>query len=142
MRSFFLFFLSCLCCGFRTAFAQDCWVGTNNNQSASGYPPQETACLNQPGFVCQLEQTKPQGYYNLLCTNDATCQAVLSDFNNDPGLSPYTQVICCSTNLCNSYPGQPGTLSSPSPYPTRGLQNNLIIIAYIGTCSLFELFWR
>jgi hypothetical protein len=113
MISFLFFvFLWCSCWGPPRAFAQDCWVGTNNNQSVSGYPPAETPCLNQPGFVCQLEQTRPQGYYNLLCVTDAVCQAVLGDYDANPSLSPYTRVICCSTNLCNSYPGQPGTLSS------------------------------
>lgn len=92
--------------------SQNCWVGTSNNDSTSGYPPTSTTC-DQPDFVCQLEQTLPDNYYTLLCSKNTVCQAALSDMETNPG-TLYTNVICCHNDLCNSYPGQPDTSSGVS----------------------------
>jgi hypothetical protein len=88
---------------------RDCWVGSSSNTSMY-YPPTDTLC-DVSTLVCQLGKTKPDGVYSLLCADATACQLELTNLNANPDASIYTELICCDTELCNAYPGQPNVSS-------------------------------
>lgn len=122
---FFLVLIGLLC---SPVVSQNCWVGTSDNTSITGYPPVSETC-DQSGFVCQLEKTKPNGYYILLCSTSAVCQAILNDMTSNPSGSIDTEVICCNNDNCNYYPGQAGTPGSSGNTERGNVLLSLVCVA-------------
>jgi hypothetical protein len=111
--------------------AQSCWYGFSN-ATYGQYPPTEQVC-DQVGFECQLSKLVPYGTYEMVCVDTAVCQAILINFNANPNESGYESVLCCDTNLCNYYPGQPGTpAASKGTVDRKALAWQILGVALVG----------
>eukprot|EP01127_Copromyxa_protea_P010253 TRINITY_DN2487_c0_g1_i1.p1 TRINITY_DN2487_c0_g1~~TRINITY_DN2487_c0_g1_i1.p1 ORF type:complete len:144 (-),score=32.06 TRINITY_DN2487_c0_g1_i1:45-476(-) len=80
-----------------------CWDGVSTTQSYQ-YPPLAIVC---PGAtdVCRLMKSTEYDFWILSCTPEHVCK---QDLEREQAANPaYVGVVCCTDDLCNSWPGQP-----------------------------------
>lgn len=82
---------------------KNCWSGSNN-PSAFNYPPRMVPC-NGVNLVCQRNHENETNIYEMLC---ATIEYCVSEYqSSDLNQSIWSEILCCFTDSCNVYPGQP-----------------------------------
>ncbi len=102
-----------------------CWSGSSN-PAADDYPPVQVDC-SATGMECERTKVKVLDFFVMSCVSDFTCQRDLADLHT-PDLSLYSEVICCTTDLCNA---ADGTSGAPSPRSRAGWVGILLVGAVV-----------
>lgn len=91
-----------ICSFISNAVSLDCWEGASSTKSIN-YPPEVVTC--DTNSICRRDKYSIDDFYYMSCSTPIGCQIAQKDVGNT-ATSLYSEVICCTTNLCNSYPGQ------------------------------------
>lgn len=115
--------------------ARNCWVGSSTS-SAGDFPPVSMDC-HQSGLVCSRLRVETLDFYSMQCVSSTSCQRNKQDLETNPSSSLYTEVICCDTNECNSYPDQPDS-SESAPSSTVNLAKHCGVWLPFGSLLLLN----